>query len=231
MEVEESVKEILNANQKYKANNWNGIKENENNYNIIYGESPILLSAPHAVRQYRYGKIKSADTFTGPIVEVLCKRTQANGIIRTFNLSDDPNSENSGYGLKYKNAILEIIKQNNIKCLIDIHGCRKDYGFDIDIGINNGINANGTGKLLSTIKNGISRCGIIEVDRCFQASEDTNICNYIHRKGGIDCFQIEISSAIRKDFDKLLLFLDSFGQAIKELTEEIEKIQILDERD
>lgn len=231
MEVEEKIKEILNVNQRYKANNWNGIRENENNFNIIYGKSPILLSAPHAVRQNRNGKIKSADTFTGPIVESLCKRTEASGIIRTFNLNDDPNSENSGYGLKYKNAILELITRNDIKCVIDIHGCRKDYDFDIDIGINNGKNINGTANSLSIIKNCVSRCGRVGVDRCFQASENTTICNYIHRKSGIDCFQIEISSAIRKDFERLLILLESFEQVIRELTKEIEKLPILDERE
>jgi len=54
---------------------------------------------------------------TGAIVEYLCLKTEVNGIIRTYNLGDDPNFENEGYGLKYKNAMLNRIKEKQIKCV------------------------------------------------------------------------------------------------------------------
>lgn len=231
MENEQAIKDILIMNQKYKANNWNGIKEKGDNFKIICGNSPILFSAPHAVRQSRDGELKSADTMTGVIVEALCQRTKASGIIRTFNLNDDPNWENSGYGLKYKNAILDIINQRNILCMIDIHGCKSDYGFDIDIGTDNGKNINMANNFLNIINNGLIKCGKVETDKIFSASDSSVISKYINRKSNIACFQIEISSAIRKDMDRLIQLLDTFEEIIKNLEIEIEKMKVCEERD
>ena len=51
-------------NKKYSANNYNGINTAGNNFVIIPGKLPILLSAPHAVRQNRDGQVKYADELT-----------------------------------------------------------------------------------------------------------------------------------------------------------------------
>lgn len=100
MNNKNSLNLIFDLNEKYEANNCNGIVGTGNNYRIIPGKFPILLSAPHAVNQYRSGELKFADRFTGAIVELLCRLTGAYGIIRTFNLQDDPNSENAGLRIR-----------------------------------------------------------------------------------------------------------------------------------
>ncbi len=168
---------------------------------------------------------------TGVIVEELCRRTKAHGIIRTFNLIDDPNYEDSGYGFKYKKGILDIIEQKNIVCMLDIHGCRKGYGFDIDIGTDNGNNINRANNLLNIINMGLIKCGKVGIDTIFSASDSKTISNYINRKSNIACFQIEISSIIRKDINRLMQLLDAFEEIIKNLEIEIEKMKEFEERD
>lgn len=225
MNSTEKLNYIIELNKKYRANNCNGISSVGDNFEIIHGKLPILLSAPHAVRQSRDAQIKGADTLTGPIVEFLCKRTGSNGIIRTSNMQDDPNSENTGYGLEYKKAILRLVEQKIIICMIDIHGCSDTYNFDIDIGTNNGININGANNFLNTIHKKLAVVGHTVVDKFFKASKDTNICNYISKKAGISCFQIELSTSLRKNPNKLLQLLDSFDMIIEELSEQIETIR------
>lgn len=130
--------QIEELNEKYKLNNANGFKNNNStNYTIINGNIPILLSAPHAVKQVRDGKVKAEDAYTGGITEYLCKVCSCSGIIRTFNEADDPNIDNTGLGFDYKQQILNTIRQNDIKLLLDIHGCNNSYGFDFCIGTNN----------------------------------------------------------------------------------------------
>lgn len=73
-----------------------GVDAGSDNFKIIKGDMPILLSAPHAVKQIREGKIKEEDRLTGAIVEYLCIKTGTNGIVRTYNHNDDPNYENTG---------------------------------------------------------------------------------------------------------------------------------------
>lgn len=51
MNDNEKLKYIKELNEKYRANNSNGISSSNINFKIINGRLPILLSAPHAVRQ------------------------------------------------------------------------------------------------------------------------------------------------------------------------------------
>lgn len=202
---DEILNEIIDIDKTYEQNNCNGIKIGECNYKIIEGNIPILLSAPHSVKQIRNNKEKSEEKLTGAIVEYICKKTNAYGIIRTYNALDDPNYQNEGTGLKYKNAIIDLIKTNNIRYLIDIHGCRDIYDFDIDIGTNDGKNIGMGKEELRFIQEQLSNIGIITIDNTFKASNDVTISNYIHSKLGIPCFQLELSQRVRYSEIKKLL--------------------------
>lgn len=189
-----------------------GISTGKNNFKIIEGTTSILLSAPHAVKQNRDGKIKEEDKLTGAIVEYLCMRTGANGIIRTYNCNDDPNYENSGKSLEYKEAIINMIKQKNIKLLIDIHGCTNKHGFDIEFGTNYGENINQDNTFLEIFKQEFSKIGKVAIDKEFKAQRDETVSRFINKNGKIQCIQIEISSKFRKE--QLFEMLDIFEKAI-----------------
>lgn len=223
MNNDEKLKRIMELNEKYRANHYDGMMKNGNNFEIIHGKLPILLSAPHAVRQNRCGQVKRAETLTGAIVEFLCERTGSNGIIRTCNLQDDPNSENVGYGLQYKKAILELAQQKDIAFMLDIHGCSDNHPFDIDIGTNNGKNLRGAYEALDSIHEKLSAIGHTVIDKEFGASQYTTICNYISKHSHISCFQIELSRTLRKNSNTLLPLLDSFEMMIAELSQQLEQ--------
>ncbi len=218
MNIEKTLKNIEQLNEKYIANNHNGIKTSEDeNYKIIKGVQPIILSAPHAVRQNTINKIKAAERYTGAIVEYLCEKIGTNGIVRTCNFGDNPNSENEGYGLKYKEAILQLIEDKNIKCLIDFHGCKDTYGFDFDIGTNNKKNINNMDDYLKIIQNGLGKIGIVTIDNHFKATKEEVICNYVSRHSKIACFQIEISKKIRLNKQSMINLLQQLEIIIKDL--------------
>ena len=200
--------EIINELQKkYLANDANGISCEGDNFMIIEGKLPILLSAPHAVKHFRSGKEKQDDTSTGPLVEIICQKCGTYGIIRTFNKMDDPNFDDTGLGLKYKNTIVELVKEKEIKYLLDIHACSDEHGFDINIGTNDGKNINND-NFLEIIKNEFEKIGKVEVDKMFKASGENTVCNYVHRNAGISCFQIEISASLRWKTKDLLKVID-----------------------
>ena len=223
MKKQNKIKKIIKLNEKYRENNFNGTQTEENNFKIIEGCIPILLSAPHAVRQCRNGVIKPADQLTGPIVEFLCKKTGAYGIIRTFNKGDDPNFDKTGYGLLYKKQIVKLINKNGLQCVFDIHGCSGKHDFNIDIGTNKGVNINKNKKFLNIIKKGFACMGNIAIDKEFKASKYSTVSNYTHRKSKVPCFQLEVNTLLRSEPNMLLAFLDSFEGVIKELTNEIER--------
>ena len=223
---------IFDLSRQYLDNYGNGTKTDDINYKIISGKIPIILSAPHAVKSYKSGKEKKADLVTGAIVQYLCKMTGAYGIIRTYNLKDDPNSQNTENGLRYKEAILKLIRENRIECMMDIHGFSKECGSDIDIGINNGLNINGREDLLQTINEELAKLGTITVDKKYKASFSTNVSRYISEKEkSVACFQLEISNNIRNSFEKLPQLLDSMERAIEKVAMQIDSEKIKEIKD
>ena len=197
--------EICFYNQKYEANNYNGVMSKKFNFNTFEGDIPILLSAPHAVRATRDGMIKSCDMLTGGIVEYLCNNLGTYGIIRSCNLNDDPNKDSDGFGMQYKEAINLMIKKYGIVTLIDFHGCGDNHGFDVDIGTNFGKNINYFDDSLSCIVNGLNGIGKIMIDARFRASGEANISRYIHETSRITCYQIELSNRLRVKKTKELI--------------------------
>ena len=58
--------EQIKENEKiFNVNNYDGIYGN--NYIVIKGNIPIMLSVPHAVNHFRGGQKKWADLYTGGI--------------------------------------------------------------------------------------------------------------------------------------------------------------------
>ncbi len=203
--------QIENLDKKYELNNANGIEEtNTINYTFIKGNIPILLSAPHAVKQQRNGKVKVQDSYTGGITEYLCNTCNTYGIIRNHNVLDDPNTDNSGPGFAYKQKILNTIKEYDIKLLLDIHGCSDYHNFDFCIGTNNGENINGRKDILEFLYNKLTTIGKTVIDECFKANLNENVSRYISHHSTIPCIQLEISTQFRIDkthLEKLLPIL------------------------
>lgn len=87
-------------------------------FTLISGNKPILLLAAHNYPHIRNGVTKAADIGTGGLVQKYCDKYGFWGLVAT-SVQDDPNwYQNSEFRRKAK----EIIKNNNIKCVLDIHG-------------------------------------------------------------------------------------------------------------
>ncbi len=205
---------IKEDNKKYEKNDYNGKMTSTKNYKVIQGKIPILLSAPHGVKQVRNKKIKWEDAMTGGIVEYLCDTINAFGIIRTCNLNDDPNYNNDSLSLQYKNEINNLIEKNNIVYLFDIHGCSNKYGFDIAIGTNDGNNLSCNKEEFNNIKSILATDFSVAIDTKFKASKPYTISNYIHNQSNITCIQLEISKKVRESPTSLNKFIKSFEKVI-----------------
>lgn len=187
---------LIEYNKKYEENTRDGRKE-KLPYEYEVGSVPILLSAPHSVNQIRNGRLKVADGFTGGIVKYLAKESNTSYIIKTFNNQDDAN-----YDIEqnpYKEKILELIQKNNIKLLLDIHGCSNRHRFHIDIGTDNGNNIKGREDILQELINSLERAQIdkIQVDKKFKAHPINTISKTIAMNSEIPCIQIEIANYYR----------------------------------
>ena len=85
--------------------------------------SKLVLSAPHAVKTYLNGKVKSADLFTGALVDFVGEKCQISTLIRTSYQDKEYLPD-------------EFIKAQNIgeKFFLDIHGMVDHEDFELAVG-------------------------------------------------------------------------------------------------
>lgn len=131
------INELRNLNYQFLKNNKNGLKIDNQNYIFKTGKIPILLSAPHAVKQYRESQVKSSDYLTGPLAIYLAQKCNCSYFVRVFNDNDDPNfplgTTLSYIENDYLRALKEFIQEFNHFLVIDIHGCVNNKQYDCSI--------------------------------------------------------------------------------------------------
>lgn len=166
--------------------------DKENTYEIKKGNLPVILISAHGITQKkRNGKIKFAEPYTRGIMKYVGKKTDCYTLVKNADTGIDPNKDNDD---EFKAFLVEIIKKNNIKLAIDLHGAKRDRDFDVEIGTCNGkmVSDKRTDKLIKHLnENGIKN---ISIDDPFKGGF---ISKTIHEKTGIDCIQLEINRNYR----------------------------------
>lgn len=115
--------------------------------------------------------------------------------------------------------ILRCFTENNIKLVLDIHGCNNSHGFDFCIGTNNKKNLNGQDSILDILAIGLSSIGKSVINDFFKASLDGNISKYISHSSNLPSIQLEISSKFRKEekyLEQLILSLQTIIENINQ---------------
>ncbi len=117
------------ANNEYFGTNvWT-----EEKFRVLSGNVPVLLSAPHAVNQFREDDVRKAEKYTGALARYLSRATNSYAIFQLFTHAD-PNVDADH---NYKSAVINLIESYGIKLLIDIHSSTFSDDTDIDIVTNN----------------------------------------------------------------------------------------------
>lgn len=200
MHNENLLQQIKNAELKFKANNYKG---NSLCSCMVekYGDLPILLSAPHAVKQIRNGEIKAHEFYTGAIVECLAQKIGCACITKQYLIenaaNDDPNTDNAY--CSYKTAINQFLQEHEIKLFADIHGLSAKRDSIVDICIDNGKNVNNmflVSDLQKCIENKFGT-GTCSIDKYFQAFSDNIMSKWVHSNFDISALELEINGAYR----------------------------------
>lgn len=141
MQRENIIRQIKTAEEKYKVNYY---KVNLRTPCVVekYGDVPILLSAPHSVKQIRGGVVKAHEFYTGAIVECLAKEIGCSCITKQYLLenlhNDDPNTDATS--CSYKTAVNQFMQEHKISLFVDIHGLSGKRDSVVDICIDGGKN-------------------------------------------------------------------------------------------
>lgn len=212
------ISELRNLNYQFLANNKNGLKIDNKNYIFKTGKIPILLSAPHAVKQYRESQVKSSDYLTGALAIYLAEKCNCSYFVRIFNDNDDPNFPLGKTLLKIENEYLRTLKkfiqEYNQFLMIDIHGCVNSKKYDCSLW-HDDYNTCET-QVVKIFENNFNCCDLtIDNGTEYLGGQVTRQCALI-----TNSFQLEIKRKIRtlklENYYLLKSFIDSMEKSIYE---------------
>ena len=186
-------------------------------YIIKIGLLPVIITAPHTVKQIKKdGTVKLSEPFTKAIAMYIANNLDTSFLIKTQDTGIDANSDNKE---AFKETLLQIIKSQNIKLLIDIHGSKKERNFDIEFGTLNNLSADNS--TLKELENTFKEHNInnIVYNEPFKGG---GITKYIYGNTDIDVIQIEINQKFRdiNNIDNLKKVCDSLISFIKKYTKD-----------
>ena len=212
------ISELRNLNYQFLENNKNGLRIDNKNYIFKVGKIPILLSAPHAVKQYRESQVKSSDYLTGALAIYLAEKCNCSYFVRVFNDKDDPNFPLGETLLEIENEYLKNIKrfiqEYNQFLMIDIHGCVNSKDYDCSLWHNDYNTCEP--QIVKIFENNFN-CYALTVDNGseYLGGQVTRQCALV-----TNSFQIEIKRKIRtlklENYYLLKSFIDSMETSIFE---------------
>lgn len=172
------------------------LKHENDHFVYELGEHNILFSMPHAVNHVRLGKLKYAEPGTVALGLILARNLNANYIIRTKNVGDDPNFDEVS---EYREKIKYLLSVKGIKYLIDIHGLKKSRECDINLGIHLGQNIKTDVNLYERLETSLKQAGFnVVTDNPFMGGANT-ISGYFSQCFNIWTIQLEVNSKITNE--------------------------------
>ncbi len=109
--------------------------DGEPSFSYQSGKLPILVSAPHATAHRRRQRIKGEEEFTGALAQFLADTTGVHALFSHYRSTGDPNWDRDS---PYKNRLREIVHQNDIRFVLDLHGMSNRYKIGLALGTMNG---------------------------------------------------------------------------------------------
>lgn len=188
------------------------LEQEELNTSYIYriGTTSVILTAPHTMEQEH----KLSEPFTKAIAAYVANKVDCSYLIKLQDTGIDSNKDTED---DFKVFLKDIIKNNEITLLIDIHGASQERPFSVELGTLNNLSAD-----YSTIKeltdsfneNGISN---IEFNEPFKGG---GITRFIYGTTNIDVIQIEINREYRniEESEKIEQICNSLINFIKQYT-------------
>lgn len=181
----------------------------------LRGDIPVLVTAPHATRHLRMETMKYQDRFTGPLAVIEHAITGCHALYTHWATRIDPNYYDNS---PFKEAMRNIVEENGIKFVIDLHGARRESPEDIYPGI--GVDREFLTQhpeIFEAFKNILSAEGLTPgSESVYKASVQMTVTKFAARQLGVAGMQLEIHERLRRPeenaegFMRLVSFLAGF---------------------
>lgn len=190
-------------------------------FQLLDGKGKIVISAPHSVAQTRNGMLKFSEPHTGVLAKMVRDELGIPIIYKLANLGDDANYDEVS---DYKTALLNYIKQNDIKFVLDLHQLAPSRDELLNIGTGGYKNVQNR-LIVEMMEKQFVEHGFdgVTVDKPFTGGYPHTVSAFVAREAHIQSIQLEINSRLVIDsfdefaFDKLLC-------SLIDITKELEKL-------
>lgn len=172
-------------------------------FDIVEGRIPVLLSAPHGAAHFRNGRLKEEDEYTGGLVRLIAEKTGAHALYAYRMSNTDPNYYTN---VPYKRALQYLTDRHGVHFVLDVHGCSPDRRFGIALGtMHNRSCPRHRPMIIQTFfEHGFTEMNAgllrLDLDNTFPANGNDHvetITQFAFNKLGVPAAQIELNARLR----------------------------------
>ena len=106
--------------ERFSVNGYRGLPDAPP-FALVEGEFPVIVSAAHAVSQWRKGRVKPSDDFTGALALAVAQLVGGSSFVATRYDDCDPNWD-PFEECAYKQALVQAVRRLGAVVVFDIHG-------------------------------------------------------------------------------------------------------------
>lgn len=196
------------------------VHDHPDSFEYLSGNGSVLFSAPHAVLQTRNGQIKQAERYTGMLCRLLNQRYGFPCIYKSRHMKDDANHDAQS---PYRDEIARLIREEGIRCVLDMHQLSPARPMALCIGTGYGKHLSGLPDAADLIREIFLSHGLSPItnDDPFAASAPYTVSASAASHGAA-ALQLEINTALLMENTQTERF-ESVLSALKEAAEQLQR--------
>jgi hypothetical protein len=196
-------------------------------FGYIQGHIPILISAPHGAKHFRTkeARWKEEDAYTAALAIKLGELTGAHVMYVKNRASEDPNND---VHTRYKDRMKQVVEQNHIKFVLDLHGSARSQPFKVDVGtMSNDTRKSSCPTFKGTIAQAFQGYEPEIFNQRFTARGSGTVTCFARKSLGVESAQVEINAKCRIVESKTCAF-KADGPEVVEIVKRLEKLILAD---
>lgn len=160
-------------------------------FEVLSGNSRVLVVAPHATDQMREGQPKRADAGTGSLAVMLNRLAGTPVIYTTARSPSDPNFYDDN---DFKRRLEELLRELRPALVLDLHASHSSRPYDVDFGTMGGEALAGRPRHLIRLADRLRDEGLTNFSQdYFAASRNETVTKWVSGRG-VPCIQCEFSA-------------------------------------
>jgi hypothetical protein len=162
-------------------------------FELVKGDVPVLVSAPHATKVFRENAWRFADGGGTAALAVQLHELNRVTVIHTiFRAPSDPNYYDDN---DYKKTLGTLLQEAGVKLVLDIHGSDSRRPYDVDIGTLDGKSLMGHRELQEDLIRALQAHGIEAISSNFFAASKNHTVTRYSSEHGVPAMQLEINAS------------------------------------